>query len=160
VNRAAESDARPAPRLPHTRRRHARECAIEALYRVDLLGDEPEAIIAEVARRRKLVGKGRKYLERLMSRVRAEPGSIDAALTESLDKWALKRVGYLDRAILRIAACELLFFPDVPTSAVINEAIDLARRYGDEKSGKFVNGVLDAVARRRRPAAGSANDVS
>lgn len=133
--------------MPITRRRRARECAVETLYELDVAGGEPEHVIFETARRHKLDSKTRNYLNRLVTRTVAERAVIDAALAHALEKWDVSRLGFTDRAVLRMAGCEIMFFPDIPPRVVINEAVDLARLYGDEQSSRFVNGVLDAVAR-------------
>ncbi|MCK5095668.1 MAG: transcription antitermination factor NusB, partial [Spirochaetes bacterium] len=70
---------------------------------------------------------------------------IDAAITRQLEHWDLKRVSYIDRAILRFSTFSLFFQRDVPDTVVINEAIDLAKMFGTDDSYRFVNGVLDGI---------------
>ena len=70
---------------------------------------------------------------------------IDSLITKYATNWQLKRMAVIDKNILRAAVCELLFFADIPPKVAINEAIDIAKKYGDKNSGKFVNGVLDKI---------------
>jgi N utilization substance protein B len=70
---------------------------------------------------------------------------IDKILEETARNWTLDRMGTIDRCILRSAACELLFFPEIPVNATINEAIELAKKYSAERSYEFVNGILDRI---------------
>jgi N utilization substance protein B len=70
---------------------------------------------------------------------------IDQRLTETAENWRLARMAGVDRNVLRLGACELLFLPDTPPAAVINEAVELARRFGSAESPAFVNGILDRL---------------
>jgi N utilization substance protein B len=70
---------------------------------------------------------------------------IDAAIDRVTDKWALDRIGRVERNILRFATHELLFMPEVPPKVAINEAVEVAKKFGSEDSGRFVNGILDAI---------------
>jgi transcription antitermination protein NusB len=128
-----------------TNRRQARECALEVLYRLDLVGDEPENTIAEILLRKNPSEEAETYLRRLVEAALGNQAEIDAALRKHLTRWRLERLTVLDRAILRLAAAEILYFDDVPPKVSINEAVDIAKKYGDDEAGKFVNGVLDSV---------------
>jgi N utilization substance protein B len=132
-----------------TSRRKARRWILQVLYawemqggrRLTELGEtflaerDPEPETAEFVRRRLAVLE-----ERL--------GEIDALLAESTTNWELHRLAAVDRNVLRLGACELLGFPQVPFRVVIDEAVELARRYGGRESPRFVNGVLDALRTR------------
>lgn len=133
-----------------TRRRHARQGAVEVLYRQDLLNDPAEPLVAEVARRLELSGNTRRFLHQLVERTAANRVEIDAILTRTLKRWKLDRLSFVDRAILRMASCEILYFAEVPSKVSINEAVELAKLLGGDDSSQFVNGVLDAVAREHR----------
>ncbi len=128
-----------------TNRRQARECALEVLYRLDLVGDEPENTISEILLRKNPSEETENYLRRLIGAVLGNQQETDATLRKHLRRWRLERLTVLDRAILRLAAAENLYFDDVPPKVSINEAVDIARKYGDDEAGKFVNGVLDGV---------------
>jgi N utilization substance protein B len=128
-----------------TNRRQARECALEVLYRLDLVGDEPENTIAEILLRKNPSEEAETYLRRLVDATMGNQQEIDAVLRKHLTRWRLERLTVLDRAILRLAAAEILYFDDVPPKVSINEAVEIAKKYGDDEAGKFVNGVLDSV---------------
>jgi transcription antitermination factor NusB len=128
-----------------TNRRQARECALEVLYRLDLVGDEPEHTIAEILLRKNPSEEAETYLRRLVDAALGHQNEIDAALRKHLTRWRLERLTMLDRAILRLAAAEILYFDDVPPKVSINEAVEVAKKYGDDDAGKFVNGVLDGI---------------
>ncbi len=128
-----------------TNRRLARESALEVLYRFDLVGDEPEHTMAEILLRRNPSEDAEAYLRRLIDTTLGNLQEIDTALRRHLARWSLERLTVLDRAILRLAAAEILYFDDVPPKVSINEAVDIAKKYGDDEAGKFVNGVLDSV---------------
>jgi N utilization substance protein B len=133
-----------------THRRLARECALEVLYRLDLVGDEPEGTIAEIMFRKNPSDDAEAYLRRLIDAVTGNQPEIDPILRKHLKRWRLERLTVLDRAILRLAAAEILYFDDVPPKVSINEAVEVAKKYGDDDAGKFVNGVLDSVFRESR----------
>jgi len=131
-----------------TNRRQARECALEVLYRLDLVGDEPEHTIAEILLRKNPPDEAETYLRRLVDSALGNQQEIDVALRRHLLRWRLERLTVLDRAILRLAAAEILYFDDVPPKVTINEAVEIAKKYGDDDAGKFVNGVLDLLGRK------------
>ncbi len=128
-----------------TQRRLARECAVEVLYRSDLVGDDPNRVIAELCIRKNPSEEAEVYLRRIVETVERSQDEIDRVLRQHLKRWRLERLTFIDRAILRIGCAELLFFSDVPGKVAINEAVELAKKFGDEKAGRFVNGVLDAI---------------
>ncbi len=133
-----------------TQRRLARECAVEVLYRQDLVGDEPERVIEEICLRKNPSEEAEGYLRRIVETVEQGREEIDRVLRQHLKRWRLDRLTFIDRAILRMGCAEILFFADVPGKVAINEAVELAKKFGDEKAGKFVNGVLDAVFKDSR----------
>jgi len=130
-----------------TRRRRARECAVETLYRCDLLHDDPRETMEDVLKRRRTPERSAAYCRRLVSLALEESARIDETLSATIVHWKLDRLSYVDRAILRLACCELLYIEEVPTTVSINEAVELAKEFGDDRSAQFVNGVLDAIAK-------------
>ncbi|MDD2997906.1 MAG: transcription antitermination factor NusB [Erysipelotrichia bacterium] len=74
--------------------------------------------------------------------------SIDKLLGQTAENWSLERMSSIDRCILRIAACELLHFPEIPVNATINEAIEMAKKYSADRSYEFVNGILDKICKQ------------
>ena len=97
------------------------------------LGPDPHALVEDVV----------KTLETRLE-------DVDAAIRESAEHWPLERLAATDRAILRAAVAEMIGRPGTPARVLLDEAIELAKRYGSEESGRFVNGVLDRIARRLR----------
>ncbi len=87
------------------------------------------------------------HAKRLIETVLNRWKEIDAAISPLLRSWSIERLASVDRWVLRIGVCELLFFDDVPAGVVIDEAVELAKRFGGPRSGTFVNGVLDGVRR-------------
>uniref|UniRef100_A0A7C4GH79 Transcription antitermination protein NusB n=1 Tax=candidate division WOR-3 bacterium TaxID=2052148 RepID=A0A7C4GH79_UNCW3 len=134
-----------------TQRRLARECALEVLYRLELVGDEPEDTIQELLVRKNPSDEGETHLRRIVATVQTRRREIDLTLRRHLRRWRLERLKMLDRSILRIGCAELLFFDDVPPKVAINEAVDIAKKFSDDDSGRFVNGVLDGISRECRP---------
>jgi N utilization substance protein B len=85
------------------------------------------------------------YLEKLVEGVAAHLEELDALIARYSEHWRLERMGAVDRNLLRLAAFELLYHPQIPPKVVINEAVELAKKYGTEASGAFVNGLLDRI---------------
>jgi N utilization substance protein B len=124
---------------------------LETLYRLDLVGDEPDDVIEEILSRKNPSDEAEAYLRRLVESVVGHQDEIDTILRRHLRRWRLERLTVLDRAILRLATAEILYFTDIPPKVSINEAVEIAKKYGDDSAGKFVNGVLDMVFRKDAP---------
>lgn len=105
--------------------------------------------LSSLYRSHRVAAPRQEHLERLVETVDAHLPEIDRALEDSLQNWRLHRLAVVDRCVLRLGAAELLFVPDVPGRVAIQEAVRLAERYGSAESASFVNGVLDALYRRR-----------
>jgi N utilization substance protein B len=128
-------------------RRAARELALQALYQLDLLGEADQGRSLDVFWTHFEAPEDVKAFAReLVEGVRDRRGRIDALLAESTEHWRLSRLSRVDLNLLRLATFELLARTDIPTSVSINEAIEIARRFGSADSAAFVNGVLDRVA--------------
>jgi N utilization substance protein B len=126
-------------------RRSARILALQALYQIDIGSTDLERVL-------KLDWIDKEYDEETLSFARrlvegsvAYAASIDEAIVTQLEHWDLKRLSYVDRAILRFSTFSLFFQDDVPDTVVINEAVDLAKQFGTDESYRFVNGVLDGI---------------
>ena len=142
-------------------RREGREAAIQFLYQRDLGGGAGVGDLHEFYAFRGLSPSARRFCEGLVSGLLEKTESIDARIRECTQNYELERLSAVDRNILRLAVHEMLNCDDIPPVVSINEAIDIAKKYGTEESGRFVNGVLDRIkaslARpERTPAAGSA----
>lgn len=136
------------------RRRRAREFVLQALYRADLseapLAESLAQVWAELVDDAALGGPAEAeeihFAERLVRQVEQRQAEVDALIDRCSSNWRLVRMPVVDRNILRLSATELMAFPDIPASVTINEAVELAKKYGDKDSRAFVNGILDRVA--------------
>jgi len=135
------------------KRRKARELALQFLYQLDLRDeDDPEAHAAEFWARHPVDRATREFAETLVRGVKREQARTDELISRYAEHWELDRMAVVDRNILRMALWELLWGQDVPAKVVINEAIELAKKFGTEDSGRFVNGLLDRIWKEVRPA--------
>lgn len=135
-------------------RRRGRELALQLLYQRELAGGEVEHLTASSDELQEVPAAAREFAHQLVRGVIAHLAEIDSELEGQADNWRVERMAAVDRNILRLAMFELLHQPETPIGVVIDEAIELAKRYGSERSSQFVNGVLDAFAHRVRTAAG------
>jgi N utilization substance protein B len=136
----------------HTRAR-ARRLALQALYQWDLSGTGLDEVGAQFLEAEDFGRADRGYFNQLLKQIEQDIDSIDKNISDFIDR-PLRQLDPVERAILRIAVCELLRHREVPYRVVINEAVLLAKKFGAEQGHAFVNGVLDRVARRVRPEAG------
>jgi len=125
-----------------------RELALKALYRIDICGGASNDDLVLFFESFPAEESARKFAVELMEGVRREQVSLDKHLADALEHWSVKRLSRVDHNVLRIALYELLFMSDIPARVTMDEAIELAKRYGDIESGRFVNGVLDEIAGR------------
>jgi N utilization substance protein B len=133
-------------------RRKARECALQILFQVEFNPADPATLSRLYWEGQRVTAGVREYADWLVGTTLARRAEIDAAIQAASENWRLARMGVVDRNILRIAACEMLYEPALAPAIVINEAIEIAKRYSGQESATFVNGILDAVRRRREPA--------
>jgi N utilization substance protein B len=133
-------------------RRIARELALQALYKLDMLGEAAagdklglfwEHFVPEGVERG---GDAERFARELVSGVETHRARIDEFVAAAAEHWRLPRLSRVDLNVLRLATFELLERPEIPAAVAINEAIEIARRYGSEDSAAFVNGVLDHIA--------------
>jgi N utilization substance protein B len=127
-------------------RRKAREAAVQVLYQIDLSGEDPERALDLYFQHLTPGDETREFAGELVRGCIAHREAIDAKIREVSRHWRLERMARVDRNILRLATFELLLLPDVPRKVTLNEAVELAKRFGDEHSPAFVNGVLDRIA--------------
>lgn len=136
----------PRERVDRTR---TRSWALQVLYRWDgsSAGRSLEEALEDTLRTRRVAERRVPLLRAHVRRVQKHLPEVDAALKRALDNWRLERLSRVDRSVLRLAAAELLFAPEVPPRVALQEGIRLAGQYGGSESSRFVNGVLDAVYR-------------
>ena len=120
------------------------------LFQLDV-GKQPLDEVVEAALAQShLEGKNRDFAEAAVRDTWAHRGAIDARVSALATDWAMDRQAAVDRNILRLGVYELLYLPETPVAAVVNEAVELAKKYSTAESGRFVNGVLGALAREPR----------
>ncbi len=122
---------------------------MEILYRSELCKDKIEDLLVEVSKREKITEENLSYLIRLLDEIKKNRKVIDRAIKENLKGWRFGRLHLLAKAIMRVATCELFFFPDVPPKVSIDEAVEIAKEYIDEAGKRFINGVLDAIYKKK-----------
>lgn len=120
------------------KRRTAREKALQALFQMNISGIEAEEAIENVLEDE----KKDPFLQQLVEGTIEHLPEIDAEIQKHLENWTLDRLAKVDITILRIGMYELLFHDDIPENVAINEAIEIAKIFGDDQSGKFINGIL------------------
>jgi len=126
-------------------RRLGREQALQALYSVTVGGREPSDALTEILGDA-AQSEHRAFVKDLVFGTLDYAGEADSIVGPLLEGWTIERLPTIDRLLLRMGAYELRKRPDTPTAVAINEAVELAKRFSTEDSGKFVNGVLNAVA--------------
>ncbi len=131
---------------PMGARTTAREAALQMLYALEAGGDPVEQVIREFWRELPGDAEGRKYADEVVRGVAGELGETDERIRAASKNWRLERMTRVDRNLLRMGAWELLRKADVPRAVILDEAVELAKRYGTAESGAFVNGVLDRIA--------------
>ncbi len=129
-------------------RRKARELAMKALFCMDMLKNESDELMERLDARLKPPQDIHAFYVSLIKGVVHNKPRIDQTIETFSSNWKISRMGYVDRNILRIAAYELLFCPDIPPKVAINEAVDIGKLYGTEDSGAFINGILDGIYRK------------
>ena len=134
----------------HERRQRARRRALQALYQWQITRQQSGEILSQFRQAQDLSQIDEAFFENLLRGVIGEQQDLDDSLQPFLDR-PMVQVDIMEQAVLRIGAWELLHCPEVPFRVVLNEAIDLAHRFGAEQGHAFVNGVLDKAARVWRP---------
>ncbi len=127
------------------RRRKSRELALRVLYQLETNSTNPQIALENYCSIFPYKQDVVNYAEQIMLGVRANKDAIDSYIQEACDHWKINRIAFVDKNILRIGIYEMLFSEDVPPKVAIDESIELAKKYGNEDSGNFINGVLDRV---------------
>ncbi|MFN7017410.1 MAG: transcription antitermination factor NusB [Fimbriimonadales bacterium] len=133
-------------------RRTVREWALRALYQVDLGGKSAEEAVEEVLSVAGLEPEDAAAVRQLvLGAARAQLTELDPLIQQYARGWTVDRMAVIDRNLLRLALYELRYHPEQPYKVVINDAIELAKKYSTAESGRFVNGVLGAIVRQMYP---------
>lgn len=130
------------------KRTKARECALQVLYQIDITKNDYGYCLQDFWHQTK--GLDNSIIEFASSLVKGtidNIGRIDKVVSGYATNWNINRMAVVDRNIIRLATYELLFLKDIPPKVSINEAVDMAKKFGDKDSGKFVNGILDKISK-------------
>ena len=127
-------------------RREARKAVLQALYEIDCVRHQPEAVISNTLDNHDLGPENRAFVAETVQSVLAQKEGIDARIKEFAPAWPLAQIPVVDRNILRLAIFEILLDNKVPVKVAINEAVELAKTFGSDNSARFVNGVLGRIS--------------
>ena len=125
------------------RRRQAREAALQLLYALEVSQQQVSEVLSAPWVQEMIPAAAWDFTVALVAGVMAHRAEIDALIQEWSTHWSLERIGVIERNILRLAIYELLYMPDIPPNVTINEAVEIAKKYGGEEAFAFVNGILD-----------------
>lgn len=132
------------------KRRKAREIVLKVLYEAEFSDRSADDILEDQLQSRHAGDETSSYARSLLAQVSRSAADLDAGIAASAANWDFSRISLIDRNILRFAMAELLFFPEIPTSVIINEAVEIAHKYSSSDAGRFVNGILDRFAHTHR----------
>lgn len=135
----------PEPSPANVRRHEARELALQTLYEVDMTDHSPAEVLARTRSQLQPEDETFAYLELLIGEFNLIRDEIDGYIRVAAPAFPVAQLANVDRNVLRIATLELLRHPDVPPKVAINEAIEMAKRFGGDNSSRFVNGALGAI---------------
>jgi N utilization substance protein B len=130
------------------KRSRARELALQGLYSWEVSGNAVDVVLEEVSERGKEDVQIVTFATDLLKKAVEQKETLDGDVASTVENWEFDRIALVDRLILRLALCELLYFDEIPPKVTINEAIDLAKKYSTSQSGRFVNGILDSLYKR------------
>ena len=128
-------------------RRRARSQALQALYEIDSVGHQAEDVLTRYGE--DLSPEAVEFMRRIVLGTLGSEQEIDKMVSESAPEWPIDELAVIDRNILRLSVWELLIWCETPVKVAINEAVELAKRYGSDSAPRFVNGVLGSLADRR-----------
>jgi N utilization substance protein B len=127
-------------------RTSSREAALQMLFGIEITHVPADTAIQNFWREFEGDPEGRSYADEIVRGVSAGTDALDELIRLASTNWRLERMARVDRNLLRLASWELLHKQEVPRAVIIDEAVELAKRFGGEDSGSFVNGVLDRIA--------------
>ena len=129
-------------------RRKSRELALQCLYQLDQSGNQVDFVC--MSEHFDVNKKAVPYAQELLNGIQLQWDAINAMIEQHAKNWRLSRMAVIDRNILRIASFELAHMPDVPSSVILNEAIEIAKRFSTDDAAPFINGILDSICRSVR----------
>jgi len=128
-------------------RRLARQVAFQTLFQIDLAQVDLETALRQRLEDVELDEENKAYVQTVVRGVMEQLTALDAQIAHVAKGWNVHRLGFVDRSILRLAIYEIVFMDEIPVRVAVNEAVELAKEFGDEESPKFVNGLLGTVVR-------------
>jgi len=131
-------------------RRKARELTLKALYAYEISGSDAQQVSEDIILSSQIKEEAKRFSQILFEKILQNIEEIDRLIRGSVKSWEFSRIALVEKNILRIGVCEFLFFSDIPPAITINEAIELAKKYGEKDSKNFINGVLDHMAKALR----------
>ncbi len=129
-------------------RRKARELALQMLFQADVAGNAPDDIIETFEDIQRVRPNIREFAIRVFRGTLEKQDEIDKIVVEQAENWRLSRMPVVDRNLIRMAIYEMMYLDETPKLVILDEAIEIAKRYGTEKSSQFINGILDGVLKR------------
>jgi len=129
-------------------RRKARELALQMLFQHDLSGNQPDAILATFEDLQKSKPNTKEFATKIFRGTVDNLTKIDDMIQAQADNWRLSRMAVVDRNIIRMSVYEFLHETDTPKLVIIDEAIEIAKKFGTQKSSQFINGILDGILKR------------
>ena len=126
-------------------RRRARELAMQALFYMDTQQNGSPKMLERFCENFNLPQKAQPFFLKLVNGVLAAKPQIDALIERYSKNWKVQRMSCVDRNVIRVAVFEILYCPDIPPKVSINEAIDIAKKFGTGESGAFINGIVDRI---------------
>lgn len=127
------------------KRRQSREAALKLLYAIDMTHEAVQDVVRAPWVDQVMSDNVRAFTTKLVAGVLKHRDDIDMSIQEYSTNWSLERIGLVERNILRFAIYELCFLPDIPPNVTINEAVEVAKKYGTDEAPAFINGILDRV---------------
>lgn len=131
-------------------RRMIREKVLQALYAYELSKEPIMNIVETVLADLRPHKHDFDFARKLINEVIAHEEELETYIKATVDHWEFERIAVIDRMLLRMGICEMLYFQDIPPKVTINESIEVAKAFSTEKSGRFINGVLDAILEKLR----------
>jgi len=129
-------------------RRKARELALQMLFQHDMAGNAPDQIVSTFEDFQKSKPNTREFAERIFRGTVDHLGEIDEMIQAQAENWRLSRMAVVDRNIIRMSVYEFMHESDTPKLVIIDEAVEIAKKFGTQKSSQFINGILDGILKR------------
>ncbi|MFH1783459.1 MAG: transcription antitermination factor NusB [bacterium] len=131
-------------------RRQGRELALQVLYQIDITGQKLSEAEKPFWEHSTVGSRTREFATQILKGTTENIKHIDKVISKYTENWDIKRMASVDRNILRGATFELIYLEDIPINVIINEAVELAKKYSTAESGRFVNGILDKIKKERK----------